>query len=50
MPPEFDPALNIFALGTLLLGIVACLNVIYMRRNGPVLPYEPRRPVPWGPV
>jgi membrane protease YdiL (CAAX protease family) len=51
MPPEsIDPAPNIFALGTILLSIVACLKVIHMRRGGPVLPYEPRRPVPWGPV
>lgn len=51
MPPEpVDPALNIFAVGTMLLSIVACMNVIHMRRSGPVLPYEPRRPVPWGPV
>ena len=51
MPPEpIDPALNIFAFGTMLLSIVACINLIYMRRKGPVLPYEPRRPVPWGPV
>jgi membrane protease YdiL (CAAX protease family) len=51
MPPEpIDPALNIFAVGTMLLSIVACMNVIHMRRRGPVLPYEPRRPVPWGPV
>lgn len=51
MPPEpIDPALNIFAVGTILLSIVACMNVVHMRRRGPVLPYEPRRPVPWGPV
>lgn len=51
MPPEpIDPALSIFAFGTILLSIVACANVIYMRRSGSVLPYEPRRPVPWGPI
>jgi membrane protease YdiL (CAAX protease family) len=51
MPPEpNDPALNIFAVGTLLLSIAACMNVLHMRRKGPVLPYEPRRPVPWGAV
>jgi membrane protease YdiL (CAAX protease family) len=51
MPPEpLDPALNLFAVGTLLLSIVACMNVIQMRRQGSVLPYESRRPVPWGPV
>src|SRR5204862_50478 len=48
--PPIDPALELFAIGTLLLSIVACMNVIFMRRSGPVLPYEPRRPVPWGPV
>jgi membrane protease YdiL (CAAX protease family) len=45
-----DPALELFEIGTLLLSIVACMNVIFMRRSGPVLPYEPRRPVPWGAV
>src|SRR6476660_2062112 len=48
--PPIDPALELFEIGTLLLSIVACMNVIFMRRSGPVLPYEPRRPVPWGPV
>src|SRR6478735_3710262 len=48
--PPIDPALELFAIGTLLLSIVACMNVIFMRNSGPVLPYEPRRPVPWGPV
>jgi membrane protease YdiL (CAAX protease family) len=34
----------------MLLSIIAGLNVLYMRNKGSVLPYEPRRPVPWGPV
>ena len=53
MPPEpIDPARNfpLFQGGILLLSIVACMNVIHMRRSGAVLPYEPRRPVPWGPI
>src|SRR3954453_5929230 len=51
MPPEsLDPALYVFAVGTILLSIGACFNVIHMRRKGPLLPYEPRRPVPWGAV
>jgi membrane protease YdiL (CAAX protease family) len=51
MPPEsIDPALYVFAVGTILLSIGACLNVIHMRRKGPLVPYEPRRPVPWGAV
>src|SRR3954453_2256715 len=51
MPPEsIDPAIGFFAGGMLLLSIVACVNVIHMRRNGPVLPYEPRRAVPWGAI
>src|SRR3954452_6511928 len=51
MPPEsLDPALYVFAVGTILLSIGACVNVIHMRRKGPLLPYEPRRPVPWGAV
>src|SRR6476620_8349482 len=48
--PPIDPALELFEIGTLLLSIVACMNVIFMRRSGPVLPYEPRRPVPWGAI
>jgi membrane protease YdiL (CAAX protease family) len=51
MPPEqIDPALSIFATGTILLSVVACANVIHMRRKGSVLPYEPHPLVPWGPV
>ena len=51
MPSEhIDPALPLFQGGILLLSIVACMNVIHMRRSGSVLPYEPRRPVPWGPI
>src|SRR4051812_25778606 len=51
MPPEpIDPALELFKGGILLLSIGACVNVVHMRRSAPVLPYEPRRPVPWGPI
>src|SRR3954447_7045804 len=51
MPPDsIDPTLGFFAGGMILLSIVAGLNVLRMRNNGSVLPYEPRRPVPWGPV
>src|SRR4051794_3820538 len=49
-PESIDPALYVFAVGTILLSIGACVNVIHMRRKGPLLPYEPRRPVPWGAV
>ena len=49
MPPEhLDPALITFAGGMMMFSIIACMNVLHMRRSGPVLPYEPRRPVPWG--
>jgi membrane protease YdiL (CAAX protease family) len=48
--PPIDPALEMFKLGMMLLSITACMNLIFMRRRGPVLPYEPRRPVPWGVV
>jgi membrane protease YdiL (CAAX protease family) len=51
MPQEsLDPALYIFAVGTILLSIGACVNVLHMRRKGALVPYEPRRPVPWGAV
>jgi membrane protease YdiL (CAAX protease family) len=48
--PPIDPALELFEFGTLLLSVAACVNVTVMRRSGPVLPYEARRPVPWGAV
>ena len=34
----------------MLLSIIACMQVLYMRRKGAVLMYEPRRPVPWGAI
>jgi membrane protease YdiL (CAAX protease family) len=45
-----DEVLLMFQDGMMLLSIVACIHVFSMRRKGPVVPYEPRRPVPWGPV
>jgi membrane protease YdiL (CAAX protease family) len=48
--PPNDPALSFFAAGMMLLSITACMNLVSMRRRGPLLPYEPRRPVPWGAV
>jgi membrane protease YdiL (CAAX protease family) len=45
-----DQVLVIFQQGMMLLSIAACIHVFSMRRNGPVVPYESRRPVPWGPV
>ncbi len=51
MPSEpIDPALVTFAAGMMMLSIFACMNVLHMRRSGPVLSYEPRQPVPWGAV
>jgi membrane protease YdiL (CAAX protease family) len=48
--PPIDPALALFQVGMMLLSMTACVEVIQMRRRGRVLPYEPRRPVPWGAV
>ena len=45
-----DEVLAIFQEGMMLLSIVACVHVLSLRRKGSVVPYEPRRPVPWGPV
>jgi membrane protease YdiL (CAAX protease family) len=45
-----DEVLVIFQEGMMLLSVVACMHVLSMRRKGPVVPYEPRRPVPWGPA
>jgi membrane protease YdiL (CAAX protease family) len=48
--PPIDPALALFELGMLMLSVTACFQVLHMYRRGSVLPYEPRRPVPWGPI
>ena len=48
--PPIDPAIVLFQVGMMLLSLTACVQVIQMRRRGTVLPYEPRRPVPWGAV
>jgi membrane protease YdiL (CAAX protease family) len=48
--PPNDSALSFFAAGMLLLSITACMNLVSMRRRGLLLPYEPRRPVPWGAI
>jgi membrane protease YdiL (CAAX protease family) len=48
--PPNDPILIGFAFGTLILSIATGLYLISARRAGPLLPYEPRRPVPWGPI
>lgn len=42
-----DPVLVGFAIGTMLLSVLTGVNLLSMRRKGPLLPYEPRRPVPW---
>jgi membrane protease YdiL (CAAX protease family) len=49
MPPQPppDPVLNSFIYGTLLLSILTGLYLLAARRRGPLLTYEPRRPVPW---
>src|SRR5215213_886061 len=46
--PSVDEALEFFKVGMMLLSIIACINIVFMQRKGRVLPYEPRRPVPWG--
>lgn len=45
-----DPVLA-FIVGTTLLGSLAtCLSLAVARSRGPLLPFEPRRPVPWNAV
>ncbi len=46
LPP--DPLLNAFTGGTMLLSIGIGLYLLSLRQAGPILRYEPRRPVPWG--
>lgn len=48
--PPIEPAIVLFQVGMMLLSLTACMHVAHMRRRGTVLPYEPRRPVPWGAV
>jgi membrane protease YdiL (CAAX protease family) len=48
LPP--DPLLNWFTGATMLLSIGVGLYVLSLRQAGPILRYEPRRPVPWGPA
>src|SRR5262249_9310761 len=43
-----DPAIVLFQVGMMLFSLTACMHVVQLRRRGTVLPYEPRRPVPWG--
>jgi membrane protease YdiL (CAAX protease family) len=44
-----DPVLNAFVGTVLLLSLATWGHLIVARARGPWLPYEPRRPVPWGP-
>jgi membrane protease YdiL (CAAX protease family) len=46
--PPIDPVLNGFVGGMFLLSVATFLYVVSLFRRGPVLPYEPRRCVPWG--
>jgi membrane protease YdiL (CAAX protease family) len=45
--PDSDPALVGFALATLALSALTGVCLLCLRERGPLLPYEPRRPVPW---
>lgn len=46
--PPNDPVLTGFIAGALLLSIATGLFLVSARRRGPLLRYQPRRPVPWG--
>jgi membrane protease YdiL (CAAX protease family) len=48
--PLNDPVINGLAVGVMLLSVTTWLFLISAWRRGPVLEYEPRRPVPWGPA
>jgi membrane protease YdiL (CAAX protease family) len=50
MPPEppIDPVLGAFVGGVILSSVATFLYVASRYWHGPVLPFEPRRPVPWG--
>lgn len=52
MPPQIDdPVLEIFAAGMFLVSIATCIVLLVMARlRGPLLPFVPRRPVPWNVV
>lgn len=45
-PPQ-DYVLNAFIFGTFLLSILTGAYLLRVYRREPLLPYEPRRPVPW---
>jgi membrane protease YdiL (CAAX protease family) len=45
--PLDDPALASFMIGTMVLSVAVGLFLLARRKSGPLLPYEPRRPVPW---
>ncbi len=46
--PLDDPVLTAFAVGTMLLSAAIGVYLFAKRQWGPLLPYEARRPVPWG--
>ncbi len=49
MPPQIDdPVLEVFAAGMFLVSIATCIVLLVLARlRGPLLPFAPRRPVPW---
>lgn len=49
MPPQIDdPVLEIFAAGTFVVSIATCIALLVLARiRGSLLPFMPRRPVPW---
>jgi len=46
--PQDDPLLSSFVIGVWLLSIAVWSFLIGRWKRGPLLAYEPRRPVPWG--
>src|SRR6476659_104097 len=46
--PLNDPILNGFVSSVALASIATDIYLLASRKKGPLLPYEPRRPVPWG--
>ena len=48
--PPNDSVLISFELGMMLLSLLVGLSLIQVARREPPIAYEPRRPVPWGPL
>lgn len=52
MPPQInDPVLEVFAAGMFFVSIATCIVLLArMRLRGQLLPFTPRRPIPWNAV